>query len=150
MQRWQSYKLLNHRRPPEHHHILYSDLKSKNSMNSKCFLACWKCLHLWSAKRGARGGGKESLQRSLINFHFCFVQTKRNTIDEKMKQRQLILIDDLSGCPVINVCRTFLEIRCLGWMLDGNRGYIEWLTFWADYNVLISISLCSCLHKWAH
>ena len=28
----------------------------------------------------ARGGRKESLQRSLKNFYFCFAQIKRNTI----------------------------------------------------------------------
>ena len=29
--------------------------------------------------------------------HFCFAQTKRNTIGEKMEQPKLILIDDISG-----------------------------------------------------
>ena len=43
--------------------------------------------HLASNK-AARGEGKESLQRSLINFHFCFAQTKQNTIGLKVTYSQ--------------------------------------------------------------
>ena len=150
MQRWHWYELLNHRHPPEHH-TLYSDLKSKNSMNSKWFLACQKCLHLWSAKRAARGRGKESLQRSLINFHFCFAQTKRNTHWRKNEATSI----NFDWCPfwlpvrykcLPNIFRNTMLAMDAWW----KSGIYRWLTFWADYNFLISISLCSCLHKWAH
>ena len=38
-----------------------------------------------ASSKDARGKGKESLQRSLINFHFCFAQMKRNTIRHWLK-----------------------------------------------------------------
>ena len=54
--------------------------------------------------KATRSGGKESLQWSLQNFHFCFAQMKQNTIAWKTIHHQLILIDDIPGWPAINTC----------------------------------------------
>ena len=75
-------------------------------------VASGQALHLrelWDSFMGerhkaTRGGGKESLQWSLQNFHFCFAQMKQNTIAWKMMHHQLILIDDIPGWPAINTC----------------------------------------------
>ena len=59
-------------------------------------VACWQALHVWQTKRGprenvrvsgeaARDGGKESLQRTLLKFHFCLAQTKQNTFGWKWR-----------------------------------------------------------------
>lgn len=53
--------------------------------------ATHKRTHKWSWE-AARGGGKESLQRSLTNVHFCFAQEKRNTIGGTMMHCQFLLI----------------------------------------------------------
>ena len=88
-------------------------------------VVCWHALHSRQAKRGprenarvigeaARDGGKESLQRSLVNFHFSFARTKQNTIGWKMTRRQLILIDDIPCWPAISSCRIFWKHYAYG------------------------------------
>jgi len=88
-------------------------------------VVCWQALHLWQAKRGprenarvsgeaARDGGKGRLQRSLVNFHFCFAQTKQNTIGWKMTRRQLILIDVIPCWPAISSCRILWKHSAYG------------------------------------
>ena len=44
-----------------------------------------------SERKATRGREKESLQRSLINFHLYFAQTKANTIGRKMTFRKSTL-----------------------------------------------------------
>ena len=50
-------------------------------------------MHVWAAKPGV-GEEKESWQQSLINFHVCFTQTKRNTTGWKITFQKLKFIDD--------------------------------------------------------
>ena len=55
------------------------------------------------AKRsGPRGAEERSLQRSLINFHSHFAQTKGNTIGWKMTFRKSKLIDNSPGWHPLN------------------------------------------------
>jgi len=63
----------------------------------------------WSGE-AVRGGGKESLQRSLINVHFCFAQKKQNTSGWTMMHCQflLILIYVFPGLPAKNFFSLFL------------------------------------------
>ena len=61
--------------------------------------------------RRARGRGKESLQRSLINFHLYFAQMKGNTIGWKVTFRKSKLIDNTPSWPALNF-RGNVETRC--------------------------------------
>ena len=61
--------------------------------------------------RWARGRGKESLQRSLINFHLYFAQMKGNTIGWKVTFRKSKLIDNRPSWPALNL-RGNVETRC--------------------------------------
>ena len=58
--------------------------------------------------RRARGRGKESLQRSLINFHSYFAQMKGNTIVTFRKSK---LIDNRPSWPALNFHGN-VERRC--------------------------------------
>ena len=53
------------------------------------------------------GRGKESLQRSLINFHLYFTQTKGNTIGWKMTFRKSKLIDNRPSWHPLRLCVKF-------------------------------------------
>ena len=60
----------------------------------------------WSGEV-VRGGGKESLQQSLINVHFCFALKKQNTSGWTMMHCQFFLNFDL--CISWLTCQTFLQ-----------------------------------------
>ena len=61
--------------------------------------------------RRARGRGKESLQRSVINFHSYFAQMKGNTIGWKVTFRKSKLIDNRPSWPALNFHGN-VERRC--------------------------------------
>ena len=61
--------------------------------------------------RRARGRGKESLQRSPINFHLYFAQMKGNTIGWKVTFQKSKLIDNTPSWPALNF-RGNVETRC--------------------------------------
>ena len=60
--------------------------------------------------------GKESLQQSLINFHFYFAQTKGNTIGWKIMFRKSKLIDSRPGWHPLNLNR-----KCRNTMLLSQK-----------------------------
>ena len=66
-----------------------------------------------ASSKAVRGEGKETLQWSLINFHFCFTQTKQNIIGWKILHRQIILIVDIPGWPATRNFAIHLETQCL-------------------------------------
>ena len=75
-------------------------------------------LHKRMCKQEAKPQGteeKESLQRSLKDFHLCFPSLlspdEVTTIGWKMIHRQSILIDDSSGWPTKNFANKFISTR---------------------------------------
>ena len=71
----------------------------KDSWHSNITVVAWEQVLLF---RRARGRGKESLQRSLINFHLYFAQMKGNTISWKVTFRKSKLIDNMPSWPALN------------------------------------------------
>ena len=118
----------------------FEPFKKKTTKRSSSLLASSP----WWAKRPTRDlasepwGAEErracnNLFQSLINFHFCFAQPKRNTIVWKMMHHQLILIDDIPG---INDCHTFRNTMLFWNMEEG----ILWL--------LISLTRNEIAQQW--
>ena len=116
------------------------------------------------AKPHAWGGRKESLQRPLLNFHFCFAQMKQNTIGWRMMHGQLILIDDIPGCPAINVCDIYIQkgntmLTEIGKIMitpfsykDHDHSLLLWSVndFWGLYVAVLSFPRVDLISKRMH
>ena len=89
------------------------NLKNFVCWKSVTCLACEQALLYfgqWNESREnaqARGRGKESLQRSLTNFHLYFAQTKGNTIGWKMTFQKSKLIDNRPSWYLLRLCVKF-------------------------------------------